>query len=180
MTVRETASLGDTRTRPMTRPIRIACIALFAALAAPAAAQDTRTQVQDAIIAQLTGQGFTHIRVSNTFLGRVRIYATSPGTTREIIFNPRTGEILRDYWDDEDDFGRGLVSPAGPGGQGRAGNGEPGDDRDGDDDRDDDDREDDDRDRPDDEDDDRDEDDDEDDEDDEDEDDDDEKDEDDD
>ncbi|RME17569.1 MAG: hypothetical protein D6801_03115 [Alphaproteobacteria bacterium] len=61
--------------------------------AAPASAQS----FQDVLIAELASQGFTHIQVSRTFLGRVRIVATSPNGTREIIFNPRTSEILRDY-----------------------------------------------------------------------------------
>ena len=142
----------------MTRPILTACLVLFAAVAAPAAAETVGDQVQDRIIAQLTSQGFTHIRVSTTFLGRVRIYATSPDFVREIIVNPRTGEILRDYWDDEDDHGGGLVSPSGTGGFGGAGSGsdddrddddgddDDGDDDDGDDDGGDDDKDDDDKD----------------------------------
>lgn len=53
----------------------------------------------DAITRQLTDQGFGEIKVSKTFLGRVRVEALRDGREREIIFNPRTGEILRDYWD---------------------------------------------------------------------------------
>ncbi len=119
----------------MKTPVFTACLILFAALASPVAAETARAGVQDAIIAQLTDQGFTHIRVSNTFLGRVRIFATSPKLTREIIFNPRTGEILRDYWDDDDDdddAGGGLVSPIGAGGPGGGGSGSQDDDRDDD------------------------------------------------
>ncbi len=47
---------------------------------------------------QLTDLGFSSIRVSTTLLGRTRIDARGSGQRREIIFNPRTGEILRDYW----------------------------------------------------------------------------------
>ena len=90
---------------PMKRPLLITCLAVFAALASPVAAEDAGQRVQDAMVAQLSSQGFSHIRISNTILGRVRIFATKPGMTREIIINPRTGEILRDYWDDEDDDG---------------------------------------------------------------------------
>ena len=54
--------------------------------------------VQESIVAQLRDQGFRSIRVSKTLLGRVRIQATSDKYSREIILNPRTGEILRDYW----------------------------------------------------------------------------------
>lgn len=54
----------------------------------------------DDIIAQLKGQGFTEITVSRTWLGRYRIEAESETQEREIVFNKRTGEILRDYWED--------------------------------------------------------------------------------
>ena len=56
------------------------------------------SSVQDEVVEQLSDQGFSHIRVSRTLLGRVRIIATSPTHEREIILNGRTGEILRDYW----------------------------------------------------------------------------------
>jgi hypothetical protein len=53
--------------------------------------------VKDSIISQLVDQGFNKIEVSRTFLGRSRITAKSATFEREIIFNPMTGEILRDY-----------------------------------------------------------------------------------
>ena len=62
--------------------------------AAPAFAQS----FEDALVAQLRAQGFRQISVSRTLLRRVRIEAESPTQRREIILNPRTGEILRDYW----------------------------------------------------------------------------------
>jgi len=69
---------------------------------------------QDRIIAQLRSQGFTRIEISQTWLGRVRIEALGPGIEREIIFNRRTGEILRDYWEtEENEGGVGLPAPAG-------------------------------------------------------------------
>ena len=72
---------------------------------------------QARMIAQLQAQGFTHFEVSQTWLGRVRIEAQGPGIEREIIFNRRTGEILRDYWEVEENYrgggGAGLPSPAG-------------------------------------------------------------------
>ncbi|MEI6799459.1 MAG: hypothetical protein WCO04_09630 [Pseudomonadota bacterium] len=52
----------------------------------------------DAIVAQLTVQGFTNISVQTTWLGRVQILALRSDGQREIILNPRTGEILRDLW----------------------------------------------------------------------------------
>jgi hypothetical protein len=54
--------------------------------------------VQDSIISQLQNQGFTQIEVSRTLLGRVILKATSSQLERELVFNPTTGEILRDYW----------------------------------------------------------------------------------
>lgn len=74
-------------------------MALVVGLAMPVAAQT----VQDALIAQLTAQGYSEIEVSRTFLGRVRIEAYGNGIEREIILNPSSGEILRDYWEREDD-----------------------------------------------------------------------------
>ncbi|MCE8515950.1 hypothetical protein KBY31_04435 [Ruegeria pomeroyi] len=52
----------------------------------------------DTITRQLRAQGYTSVEVSRTLLGRARIVARRPGEQREIIVNPRTGEILRDYW----------------------------------------------------------------------------------
>jgi hypothetical protein len=64
------------------------------ALAGPATAQD----VAGDIIAQLLQQGFTDVTSSTTWLGRVRILAQRDNDSREIVVNPRTGEILRDVW----------------------------------------------------------------------------------
>jgi hypothetical protein len=52
----------------------------------------------DRIVRQLRAQGYTGITVSNTWLGRTRIVAQSADGSREIIIDPRTGEILRDLW----------------------------------------------------------------------------------
>jgi hypothetical protein len=54
--------------------------------------------LQERIIDQLKTQGFSRVEISKTWLGRVRFIASGPGTRREIILNPRTGEILRDLW----------------------------------------------------------------------------------
>ncbi len=62
--------------------------------------------VQDSILSQLRDQGFTRIEVSRTLLGRTRLEATSDRLEREMVFNPQTGEILRDYWQERDDNGR--------------------------------------------------------------------------
>lgn len=107
----------------------------------PAVAQS----FSDSVVNQLRKQGFGRITTERTLLGRTRIVAIGNGGRREIILNPRTGEILRDLWivngsggsggsggtgggsivaDDDDDGGRGR-------GRGRGGDDD--DDDDGDD-----------------------------------------------
>lgn len=70
-------------------------IAGAAVLAASPALADSYS---DAIVRQLSRQGFAKISIERTLLGRVRILATGSEGRREIIVNPRTGEILRDLW----------------------------------------------------------------------------------
>ncbi len=69
------------------------CMALLAA-GGPAWAVD----YAGAIVAELQQQGYGRIETEVTWLGRVRIVAERKGGSREIILNPRTGEILRDLW----------------------------------------------------------------------------------
>ena len=64
------------------------------------ASQAVAAPTLDQIIAQLKAQGFTEITVRKTWLGRYRIEAESATQEREVVFNARTGEILRDYWED--------------------------------------------------------------------------------
>lgn len=52
----------------------------------------------DSVVSQLRNQGFGQISVERTLLGRTRVVAVGNGGQREIILNPRTGEILRDLW----------------------------------------------------------------------------------
>lgn len=66
---------------------------VVALAAAPAFAD-----VEDQVTRQLRKQGFKQIEVTSTLLGRTRILAKRRDGTREIILNPRTGEILRDMW----------------------------------------------------------------------------------
>ena len=61
----------------------------------PASAQD---DYASGIVDQLRRQGFQSVLQERTLLGRVRITATRSDGRREIIINPRTGEILRDLW----------------------------------------------------------------------------------
>ncbi|MFN3280518.1 MAG: hypothetical protein ACK40I_02450 [Tabrizicola sp.] len=127
----------------MRRRAFLAGIAAGVALGAPASAED----VTASIVRQLRRLGFRSIVQERTLLGRIRIVASRRDGVREIIVNPKTGEILRDLWtpkdkskgsitiiDDRDDGGSG----------GRGGRGDDDDDHDDDDHDDDDDDEDDD------------------------------------
>jgi hypothetical protein len=69
----------------------------------------------DTVVDQLRGQGFSEITVERTLLGRTRILATSDEGRREIILNPRTGEILRDLWIARSRSGSGSGSGSGGG-----------------------------------------------------------------
>ena len=112
--------------------------AAFAALSATAAFAD-EDYVKD-IVAFLKTHGYTDIAVSRTLLGRVRIVAINSKGKRELICNPRTGEILRDVIITADGEMRPPVETGTPNsGSGNSGTGG-GDDHGGDDDdRDDDD-----------------------------------------
>jgi hypothetical protein len=69
-------------------------LAAGVAIATPVGAEG----VVDSIVRQLKGLGFRTIVQERTLLGRVRIIATREDGQREIIVNPKTGEILRDLW----------------------------------------------------------------------------------
>ena len=70
----------------------LAVAALAALIATPGFSQDYEAD----IMAQLQGQGYQGITLSHTWLGRTRIVAMLGGDLREIVFDPNTGEILRD------------------------------------------------------------------------------------
>lgn len=53
--------------------------------------------ITDRVVANLENQGFTVVQMDRTWLGRMWILAESLDVRREIVFNPVTGEILRDY-----------------------------------------------------------------------------------
>jgi hypothetical protein len=53
---------------------------------------------EESIVSELREQGFTRVEIRRTLLGRTRIVATSPTYEREIVLNPASGVILRDYW----------------------------------------------------------------------------------
>ena len=78
---------------------KLAAVLTVALWAAPVNA----SEFADRIILWLQEQGFTHFEVQRTWLGRIKIEAEASGVEREIILNARTGEILRDYWEIEDE-----------------------------------------------------------------------------
>ena len=99
----------------MTLRSTILSIVLTFLLSVAASAQD-RSQ---AMIQSLQSQGFSGIEVSRTWLGRTRIVATGSAGRREIVLNPNTGEVLRDYLDEtETERGREGDGHAGGGGGG--------------------------------------------------------------
>ena len=53
--------------------------------------------VEERLVAGLQDQGYTVLEQGYTFLGRLRIVAETDLIHREIVVNPGTGEILRDY-----------------------------------------------------------------------------------
>lgn len=78
----------------MKRRVFLAGLVVGLALSAPVFAEG----VADGIVRQLRDQGYSTVTVKQTLLGRTRILAVGPEGQREIIINPRTGEILRDFW----------------------------------------------------------------------------------
>ena len=64
------------------------CLACEAARAAP----DYAGQ----IARQLAGQGYSQIEVRRSLLGKLIVTGTRPGLKREIVIDPRNGELLRD------------------------------------------------------------------------------------
>ena len=76
--------------------IRALIIAVLLALSPMAASAQDGT-VRDRMIEVLREDGYREIRISSTLLGRLRFVATKPEMRREIVVNPNTGVILRDY-----------------------------------------------------------------------------------
>ena len=112
--------------------VLLACVVWLAAGAPVAAAS-----FADDIVAELQEQGYSRIETEVTWLGRVRIVAERDDGSREIILNPRTGEILRDLWllADGRSGRNGIVGDdAGDGGEGGSSNSGSGSDDSGSDD----------------------------------------------
>jgi hypothetical protein len=73
-------------------------LALSFAAPAPVQAQaDVGLSPADEILSTLRSRGYAIVENERTWLGRQRIVALKDGITREVVFIPATGEILRDY-----------------------------------------------------------------------------------
>lgn len=53
--------------------------------------------IEEQLFANLRAQGYVIVEQGYTFLGRLRVLAQLGDMRREIVINPGTGEILRDY-----------------------------------------------------------------------------------
>jgi hypothetical protein len=71
----------------------LVAIVAFAGLSVPLWA----ATVEEQVLAALRNQGYVILEQGYTFLGRLRIVAENGRIHREIVVNPGTGEILRDY-----------------------------------------------------------------------------------
>lgn len=122
------------RIRAMNRRKFLWC--LGGATAVSAVGAPAHADPVEAVVNQLRQQGYRDVQVNRTLLGRARITGTRRGGLREIVLDPRTGEILRDL----ETFANGAPrSPviadraAGAGADGSTGTGTAEDDDDGDD-----------------------------------------------
>ncbi len=71
--------------------LTVAMILLMTPVSVRAASLDEQ------VAEQLRIYGYTDVEISHTLLGRLRVVGHDGDREREIIVNPRTGEILRDY-----------------------------------------------------------------------------------
>lgn len=53
--------------------------------------------ISDQVVKNLRAQGFEVVQMDRTWLGRMWILARNDTTQRDVVFNPATGEVLRDY-----------------------------------------------------------------------------------
>ncbi|MBA4352639.1 MAG: hypothetical protein C0427_15515, partial [Rhodobacter sp.] len=71
-------------------------LALAVVLGMVAGGAVAQALTQDDVIAELQSEGFQVVDTGTTLLGRLRITATGPEGTREVILNLRNGKVLRD------------------------------------------------------------------------------------
>lgn len=80
------------------------CAVLLAGIAGSAAAEPKIAAVVTEMVRTLRAAGYDHVRVERTLLNRLRILAEQGRERREIVIDPRTGELLRD-WRERTDAG---------------------------------------------------------------------------
>lgn len=86
--------------------------------------------VADEVEADLVRKGYTITSSQRTFLGRIKINAAKGRKRREVVVDPASGEVLRDYSDISGEENSGTSSAASAGASGNTA----GDDEDDDDD----------------------------------------------
>jgi hypothetical protein len=99
------------------RRVLIGIVAGVAGATTPLFAADPAQTVID----RLGADGFGNFSVNRTLIGRLRITASKSGATREVVLDPRNGEILRDLTragveDDGDAAQSGAGAQSGSGG----------------------------------------------------------------
>ena len=82
------------------RGLLLSVAAAAVTMAFPAAARD----VESELAARLRREGFSIVSRKRTLLGRVRVLAAKGKLQREVVFDPTSGEILRDYVNDAGDI----------------------------------------------------------------------------
>lgn len=88
----------DTRTASLLLALSLAFGGPTAAIAQGSPSRTTTTQTPaDEILTTLRVHGYQIVENERTWLGRQRVIAEKNGARRELVFNPGTGEILRDY-----------------------------------------------------------------------------------
>lgn len=60
-------------------------------------------QQMSAVVTFIEAQGYNIVQIERTWLGRIRIEAVRGNLEREMIIDPNTGEILRDYIEEAGD-----------------------------------------------------------------------------
>jgi hypothetical protein len=71
---------------------------IIAAICAFAIGQPVLAQsIDERIAASLQAEGYEIVTMNRTWLGRIYVIAETDTIRREMVFNPATGEVLRDY-----------------------------------------------------------------------------------
>lgn len=87
----------------MSLPRLLSILVVAILLGPPAGAGGDGASPKDRVVAALQSEGFRIAGVERTWLRRLRIVAYSPAAVREVVMDPRTGEILRDYSESRED-----------------------------------------------------------------------------